>query len=552
MIQQTKQSQIIYRFQDPVRFCRYVWPQYNLYDKQREILYSVRDNYETIVPAGNELGKDFISGLCVLWFFCTRRPCKIVTTSASGSQLENVLWGEIRRFIDQARFPLPIEYTHLHLYQRWPGEGKRHPNSECVGKVVQKGESMLGMHVARAKEPLMDDSVKRIGTYPTTLLVVDEASGVDDDTYERADTWTHRKLVIGNPYPCTNFFFKGTKEGDLPSERADTGEEKAFRKVIRIKALDSPNIALALYEKSRGLPISHRELIPGLARYSDYLQRRKVWDPIKQCIGLDAEFYEGAEVLLFPPQWLNKAEELAVSLSPRRMARGIGIDPAEGGDYTAFAAVDEHGLIDLVIKKTLDTAEITWETLAFMRQYGLNPEDETACDRVCFDRGGGGRQHADRLRDQGYMVRSIGFGESSSPPIQAGVRSVDERIEFDEQRYVYKNRRAEMYGRLSRRIDPSIEETQFAIPRHLSEPLAPGRSGLRQQLAVIPKLYDGEGRMVLPPKQLNIPKALRKQHKDTNEVTLVDLIGHSPDEADATVLAVYAMEVRGDPIIGAI
>lgn len=523
-----EESQIIKRFQDPVQFCKLFWPQYNLYDKQKEILYSLRDNYETIVPAGNELGKDFISGLAVLWFFSSRRPCKIVTTSASGSQLENVLWGEIRRFIESSKYKLPIEYTHLHLYQIW--KGKRHPNSEVVGKVVQKGESMLGMHVARAE-----------GIYPTTLLVVDEASGVDDDTYERADTWTHRKLVIGNPYPCTNFFYMGTKEGDLSSKRESTGEEKLYRKVIRIRAVDSPNIKLALEEIEAGLKPSNRELVPGVARYSDYLQRLESWDPIRQCIGLDAEFYEGAEVLLFPPEWLSHAEELALNLPPRRYAKGIGIDPAEGGDSTSYVAVDEHGLIELVSKKTPNTAVVTSETLAFMRKHGLDPENQEHCDRVLFDRGGGGKQHADRLREQGYRVRTLGFGEAASKPLQSGILPIEERRDEAEQRYVYKNKRAELYGRLSLRLDPN-SSTQFAIPREYSKSFGVNRKGLREQLSVIPKLYDSEGRLRLPPKQ--------KNKENSREITLVDLIGHSPDESDALVLANYAMEVRGDPVLG--
>jgi len=318
----TDQSRVIQRFSDPVKFCGLFWPQFVLYDKQREIMYSVRDNYETIVPAGNELGKDFISALIVLWFFCSRRPCKIVTTSASGNQLENVLWGEIRRFKDSSKYPLPIQYNHMHIRQM-RDDGTLVANAEVVGKVVQKGESMLGMHVPRT-----------VNNEPTTLLVVDEASGVEDTPYEVADTWTHRKLVIGNPYPCTNFFFTGVKGGDLESQRSVTGEEKLYRKVIKIKATDSPNIRLALAEIAAGNKPSHKELIPGLARYSDYLQRREVWDRVAQCIGLDAEFYEGAETLLFPPEWLNLAEELHREIKvshSKRVAKAIGIDPAEGG-----------------------------------------------------------------------------------------------------------------------------------------------------------------------------------------------------------------------------
>ena len=46
---------------DPVEFKKLCWPDVEFYDKQREIIYSVQDNDETIVPAGNMLGKDFVA-----------------------------------------------------------------------------------------------------------------------------------------------------------------------------------------------------------------------------------------------------------------------------------------------------------------------------------------------------------------------------------------------------------------------------------------------------------------------------------------------------------
>lgn len=194
---------------DPLVFGKWLWPEVGFYDKQREIIYSVRDNDETFVPAGNMLGKDFVSAFIVLWFFLTRHPVRIVTTSADYSQLESVLWGEIRRFIQTAKHPLdsykkggPLVINHLHLKKKVLG--KVCGLSYCIGRVAAKGEGMLGHHIAD-----MGDGI------PRTLYVADEASGVEDVSYERADTWAKRKLVIGNPYPCTNFFYKGVKGGDL-------------------------------------------------------------------------------------------------------------------------------------------------------------------------------------------------------------------------------------------------------------------------------------------------------------------------------------------------
>lgn len=41
---------------DPIDFGKLLWPNFSLFGKQREIVYSVRDNLTTVVPAGNMLG----------------------------------------------------------------------------------------------------------------------------------------------------------------------------------------------------------------------------------------------------------------------------------------------------------------------------------------------------------------------------------------------------------------------------------------------------------------------------------------------------------------
>ena len=194
---------------DPMRMASMLWPHVTFYREQREIIYSVRDNDETFVPAGNMLGKDFVSAFIALWFFMSRHPCRIVTTSVDATQLEGVLWGEIRRFIQESAVPLdstkggPLLVNHMHLRKVMP-DGQVDGLSYMLGRVAAKGEGMLGHHI-----PKTGDGIAR------TLFLADEASGVDDESYNRADTWAERKLIIGNPYPCTNFFKKGVKGGDL-------------------------------------------------------------------------------------------------------------------------------------------------------------------------------------------------------------------------------------------------------------------------------------------------------------------------------------------------
>jgi len=185
---------------DPISFVKFVWPHIKLYDKQREIMYSVRDNDETIVPAGNMLGKDFISAVISIWFFCTRRPCRIVTTSVKYDQLNDVLWGEIRRLLESAKIQLPIHYNHMKIRQI-RSDGSYVPLTELVGQVINKGESLLGRHLPN--------------DIPRTLAIFDEASGIGTEVYDSTKTWAHRILVIGNPHPTTNFFYQAVREGDI-------------------------------------------------------------------------------------------------------------------------------------------------------------------------------------------------------------------------------------------------------------------------------------------------------------------------------------------------
>ena len=50
-------AQAILALKDPLKLGRILWPQYDFYNKQRQVIYSVQQNDETHVPAGNMLGR---------------------------------------------------------------------------------------------------------------------------------------------------------------------------------------------------------------------------------------------------------------------------------------------------------------------------------------------------------------------------------------------------------------------------------------------------------------------------------------------------------------
>lgn len=186
---------------DPLDLCAVLWPEVKFYPKQVEVIYSVEHNDETFVPAGNMLGKDYVAGFIALSCFLRHPVARIITTSVKDDHLR-VLWGEIGRFVQSSRHPLtidkggPLIFNHRDIRKMIRGQECK--ISYLRGMVSEKGEGMAGHHA------------------PYTLVIGDEASGLDNLVYTQADTWAKKKLMIGNPnMGCQNFFYDGVEAGDL-------------------------------------------------------------------------------------------------------------------------------------------------------------------------------------------------------------------------------------------------------------------------------------------------------------------------------------------------
>lgn len=202
----------------------YLWPDVSIYDKQRDMVMAVRESVETIVVAGNQLGKDFIAGFICLSHFVwpqvyyspryvaevesgrfpgndphTRR---IVTTSSGGKHLD-VLWGEIGWWLRTCKQDLTKGEDAVDMldklmrFKRESGVESKNLKNYMKGMVSEWGEGLAGHHAAYA------------------LGVVDEASGMDDEVYKRFGGWTKRRLLFGNPEACQNIFKEHFQAGDL-------------------------------------------------------------------------------------------------------------------------------------------------------------------------------------------------------------------------------------------------------------------------------------------------------------------------------------------------
>lgn len=125
---------------------------------------------------------------------------RVVTTSVKDDHLR-VLWGEIGRFIRTAKYPLeaekggPLLINHRDIRKRVCNMVC--PISYMRGMVSERGEGLAGHHAN------------------ASLIVIDEASGIDDEVWIQAQGWKKKALVFGNPNQTTNFFKKAIDEGDV-------------------------------------------------------------------------------------------------------------------------------------------------------------------------------------------------------------------------------------------------------------------------------------------------------------------------------------------------
>jgi hypothetical protein len=531
---------------EPVLFLKTLWPNRYLYDQQLDIINSIPWNIETWVPAGNKLGKDYTGGFVMPWFFTTRHPCRIVNTSAKDEHLI-VLWGEMNNWIKTARKDTPFGPLRIqdggpflikHREIRKVLNGDLCDLSYIKGMVANQDsiDSLGGHHIAQ-----LGDNI------PRTMFVADECSSVSDDYVERAGPWADRMFFIGNTWPCDNFWKRGIKgdprTGDPGGDKINPADinlppsqRRYWRKIIHIKATDSPNVKRGLEQEARGEIPDDKIVVPGVKSYSQYKKDLVELTPELKSVRLDAEFYEGVEVKLYPQMWLDLATTLWRNFRDagiKRKIKAMGVDPGEGSADTAFAGVDEFGLVKLEAYPTPDTKQIYRDILKYMAEWGVSPS------AVVLDSGGGGRQIADDLRSAGYPVTTVGFGEAVTLEPKRGLRLLKEKVAHKDSHYAYTNRRAQMYGELSEMMDANGLPRDELSPAIAGYSLPPGTEGpqyaeLLRQLTLIPRMRDGEGRLMM------LPKA-KKAGGRREEVTLEDLIGRSPDHLDALVLAVHRL-----------
>lgn len=139
------------------------------------------------VKSGHKIGKSRLAAIIALWWWCTRKEGRVVLTSASGHQIKNILWREIRILYGRARVKLGG------VLARDPGTGLQAADGrDILGIATNEPERMAGI------------------SSPRLLYILDEGSGIDDAILEaiKGNIASGGMLVaFSNPTRPSGWFF---------------------------------------------------------------------------------------------------------------------------------------------------------------------------------------------------------------------------------------------------------------------------------------------------------------------------------------------------------
>lgn len=351
--------------EDPVFFAKKVLG-VTPWKKQEEILYSVRDNPNTLVVSANACGKSFISSVVVLWWMFSFRDALALTTAPTFRQVSSVLWAEIGRLYQNARIPLGGELTHCKI--------QINPKWQALGIPSSEEERFMGFHAEHI------------------LVVFDEASGIPPPIYTAASgnlTSQHsRWLLIGNPLSPSGQFYDNSKNPNWHK--------------IHISAFDSP-------------AIKEPDKYPYLVNQKWIMEREAEWGKsspmyIARVLG---EFPTESDDTLIPLSWIEAAVKRYMDEPSKKLLVSdhvyLGVDIAsKGNDKTVCATYQPNKILPLkkAQGRELSTVKhlVTQEAIAAGTKLMQITMDET---------GLGGGPTSD-MRQMGYPTVGINFAQKAA------------------------------------------------------------------------------------------------------------------------------------------
>jgi len=354
----------------------------SLWERETEILRSIKTHRRTAVKACHGVGKTFTLAVAALWWLARYPEGIVLTTSPTQRQVRTQLWTEIHRLVARATVPYPkLKTTELKF---------RDDHNFAIGFSTNQAENFQGYHGKHV------------------LIIADEAPGIESGIWDAvAGTMaggTVHIVMAGNPtVPAGAFYDAFTKEG-------------ALWNCFTISAFDSPNLAgLSLeqvlsMDSAEGGPLDQNPFPHLVTRRWVYDQRQSWWhgDEGSSPNWLSrvlAQFPEQAQNALIKLNWLERAKRRAlerpvVDDGSRPLVAGVDVGAGESETvvYVCECTHERRRIIAMGAFRGLDTRG---QVVNFLNQF------RPRLSNVRVDDIGVGHNFGLHLRDCGFRVELV-------------------------------------------------------------------------------------------------------------------------------------------------
>ena len=339
---------------DPVGFMRNVLG-VEPWMKQREILEAIRDHARVCVKSGHKVSKSHTAAGIALWFYCSFTDARVIMTSTTARQVDQILWRETRmmrarsgRCVDCKKEDpsgniIKSPCPHSAWIDGEMGElartGLKSPDfREIVGFTAREAEAVAGI------------SGKNL------LYILDEASGIKPEIYEAIEgnrAGGARVVMFSNPTRTTGDFYDAFNE------------KKRFYSCHTISSEDTPNVQFGEDDP---------RAIPGLATREWVEEKKEEWgeDSPLYLVRVKGLFAELDAVKIFPIHKITEAElrwQDAPTLLSERLY--IGFDPAGEsavGDESIWTPVRGYKQLSFIAERGMSAASLLVHTLGIVAE----------------------------------------------------------------------------------------------------------------------------------------------------------------------------------------
>ena len=324
------------------------------FQKQNEIILSVRDNRRTSIKGANSSGKDYMSGNILNWWLFCHSEAIVIVYGPTLRQVRDIIWREARRaFLDSANWLPGTMYPKAAKYFI---DEYRYAEGFSASPDQDTGSGIQGFHS------------------PNTLLIITEAHAVEAAEIEALIRLNPtRVLMTGNTLVQSGEFYESFHEKNW------------LYNTITISAFDTPNIQ------------QQAAVVPGMITQQDI-------DETEQEYGSASPMYQARILAEFP----DSLEDGVVARSAIMAAVDRELPPDDGETVILSCDVARFGDDRTVVyRRQGHQCRKVWDvhghdTQQVAGELGLlaEAEPEGATVQLIVDETGLGGGVVDRLREE--------------------------------------------------------------------------------------------------------------------------------------------------------